>query len=70
MKLEAEALDRTVWRAGFGRGCRKTDNMMMMMMMMMWVAALVFVVTESWVQNPAGEFAYSWPVKVVDTDGT
>jgi len=62
--LKEEAQDRTVWRTGFGRGCRKTDDMMLLlMMMMMWLATVVFVGTESWVENPAGEFAYRRPIR-------
>jgi hypothetical protein len=35
----------------------------MMMMMMMWLATVVVVGTESWVQNPAGELADKGPIK-------
>jgi hypothetical protein len=58
-KLKEEALDRAEWGTRFGRGCCKTDNMMMVM----WLATVVFVGTESWVQNPAGEVAYRRPIK-------
>jgi hypothetical protein len=38
--------------------------MMMMRMMMMWLAAVVFVGTESSVQHPAGDVAYRRPIKI------